>query len=166
MAISANVSDNRVDRRLRKYQTGKRRVVVAIRARKGRTLTFVTKRESEGVAIVKKTVTKGSILFADEARHWDHLALDFDMGRIDHGEAYSLLDGTHTNGAESYFSRLRRMVRGQHHWVSPKYLYQYANNAAWLEDHRRVDNGNLVSKMVRNVDSASIENFFDWQRSG
>src|SRR5262245_38195375 len=43
-----NLASERVDRRLAEHQTGTRRVVVAIRARKGRTLTFVTKSESEG----------------------------------------------------------------------------------------------------------------------
>lgn len=43
------------------------------------------------------------------------------MQRIDHSEAYSL-DGTHTNLAESYFARLRRMIRGQHRRVEPAKL--------------------------------------------
>ena len=38
----ANLREDRVDRRRARDQTGTRRVVVAIRARKGRTLTFVT----------------------------------------------------------------------------------------------------------------------------
>lgn len=33
------------------------------------------------------------------------------------------------------------VVGGQHHFVSHKYLYQYANHAAWLEDHCRRSNG-------------------------
>jgi len=45
---------------------------------------------------------------------------------------------------ESFFSRLRNMIEGQHHGVSPKYLHQYANHSAWLEDNRRTDNGTLV----------------------
>lgn len=49
---------------------------------------------------------------------------------------------------ESYFSRLRRMVQGQHHGVSPRYLAQYANHAAWLEDHRRLDNGALAGRTL------------------
>jgi len=49
-----------------------------------------------------------------------------------------------TNQAESYFSRLRRMVDGQHHSVSPQYLHQYAAHAAWREDHRREANGELL----------------------
>ena len=53
-----------------------------------------------------------------------------------------------TNQAESYFSRLRRAVDGQHHHVSPQYLYQYANEAAWREDHCRTDNGSQFKKLT------------------
>jgi hypothetical protein len=69
----ANKIEDRVDRRLSEHQTGKRRVVVAIRQRKGRTLTFVTKHESDGVEIVPKVVEPGSTVHADEASHWDAL---------------------------------------------------------------------------------------------
>lgn len=162
----ANHRKNRVDRRRKRYQTGKRRVVVVVRARKGRTLTFVTKKESGGVDLVARNVEPGSMIFADEASHWDHLASGFAMGRINHEESYSDLCGTHTNGAESFFSRLRRMVRGQHHHVSPQYLHQYANHAAWLEDHRRESNGDLVKRVVRNVMEAPVSRVFAgyWQR--
>lgn len=162
----ANMREDRVDRRRARHQTGTRRVVVAIRARKGRTLTFVTKNESDGVDLVARNVLPGSIIFADEARHWDHLSRGFAMGRINHEEAYSNLMGTHTNGAESFFSRLRRMVSGQHHFVSPKYLHQYANHAAWLEDHRRESNGDLTMRVVRNAMAAPVSRVFKgyWQR--
>jgi hypothetical protein len=33
------------------------------------------------------------------------------------------------------------MVMGQHHHVSPQYLHQFANEAAWKVDHRRLSNG-------------------------
>jgi hypothetical protein len=48
---------------------------------------------------VKRNVLPGSVVFADEARHWDVLARAFVTKRIDHSEAYSL-DGSHTNNAE------------------------------------------------------------------
>ena len=67
--------------------------------------------------------------------------------RINHSEAYSL-DGVHTNFVESYFSRLRRMVQGQHHFVSARHLGQYASEAAWKEDHRRLDNGALAHRAL------------------
>jgi hypothetical protein len=37
----------------------------------------------------------------------------------------------------------RRIVISQHHHVSPQYLYQYANEAAWKEGDRRFSNGEL-----------------------
>jgi hypothetical protein len=54
----------------------------------------------------------------------------------------------HTNNVESYFSRLRRMVQGQHHFVSARHLHQYANEAAWKEDNRRLDNGSLAYRAL------------------
>jgi transposase-like protein len=136
----ANMAEDRVDRRLAKHQTGTRRVVVALRQRKGRTRTFVAMSEAEGVDIAKRVVSRMAVVYADEAGHWDNLHEGWIVGRINHSEAYSA-DGANTNAVESYFSRLRRMVTGQHHGVSPKYLYQYSAHAAWLEDHRRRDNG-------------------------
>ena len=162
-----NHEKDRVDRRRKRYQTGTRRVVVAIRARKGRTLTFVTKNEADGVDLVARNVKPGSVIYADEARHWDNLSRGFAMGRINHEEMYSDLNGCHTNNAESFFSRLRRMVRGQHHHVSPKYLHQYANHAAWLEDHRKQSNGTLTMRMVGNAMAAPVSRVFAgyWQRA-
>ena len=111
--------------------------------RDGETLTHVAKSEAEGVPFVMGAVHPASTVHADEASHWDVLHDTFPVSRVNHSEAYCH-DGACTNQAESYFSRLRRMVAGQHHHVSPRHLHQYAAQAAWLEDHRRTDNGGLV----------------------
>ena len=52
----ANLKANRVDRRLAEHQTGKRRVVVVMRERQGRTLPFVVRAEDEGVAVIARRV--------------------------------------------------------------------------------------------------------------
>ena len=139
----ANRVEDRVDRRRVEHQTGTRRVVIAARQRGGRTLTAVVRSEADGVAFVQQVAANGAFIIADEATHWDVLHDTFPVSRVNHSEAYSQ-DGSCTNQAESYFSRLRRMVAGQHHHVSPRYLHQYAAHAAWLEDHRRLDNGSKV----------------------
>jgi transposase-like protein len=145
----ANKAEDRVDRRLAEHKTGKRRVVVALRQRKGRTLTFVVRSEADGVYYANIHLEAGTVIHADEAPHWDVLQWRrFVLARINHSEAYSA-DGICTNQAESYFSRLRRMIGGQHHHVSPQYLHQYASEAAWKEDHRRLDNGALTSRTIR-----------------
>lgn len=142
-----NHKEDRKDRRLAKHQTGKRRVVIAMRERHGRTLTFVARHEGEGVDHAKMFVDRDAIMYADEASHWDALHDGWKTYRINHSEAYAI-DHVSTNQAESFFSRLRRMVRGQHHHVSSRYLHQYAGHAAWLEDHRRESNGELAGRAL------------------
>lgn len=160
-----NVED-RKDRRLAEHQTGKRRVVIALRERGGRTLPFVGKEEKEGVSIAARVAAKATAFYADEAGHWDALHLSFKTFRINHSRAY-VDGGISTNQAESYFSRLRRMVSGQHHHVSPQHLHLYANHAAWIEDHRRLDNGALAHRVVRLALTSPVSRQWAgyWQRS-
>lgn len=163
----ANVREKRVDRRLKKNQSQLRRVVVALRERAGRTLTFIRNSEAEGVQIVRDIVDANATVFADEATHWDVLDLEFATGRVNHSEAYSDCNGKHTNWVESYFSRLRRMVSGQHHHVSHKYLYQYAAHAAWCEDHRRDSNGDNARTILVNALGHGVSRTWKgyWQRN-
>lgn len=144
----ANKAEDRVDRRLAEHQTGTRRVVVALRERGGRTFTYVRESEPEGVQIAFDTVEPKTTMYADEASHWDALHARWPVRRINHSVAYSDLNGTSTNQVESYFSRLRRMVDGQHHHVSARYLHAYAAQAAWMEDHRRLSNGALCHRAI------------------
>ena len=145
-----NHKADRKDRRLKEHQNGRRRVVVVMRERLGRTLPIVTMSEADGVVLANENVDRMATMSADEASHWDMLHNGWNVDRVNHSEVYSD-HGKHTNWAESYFSRLRRMVAGQHHHVSPQYLHQYANQAAWLEDNRRKDNGALAFGLVQNA---------------
>ena len=163
----ANRKEDRIDRRRKENQTGKRRVVIALRERYGRTIPFVGKLESEGVNIARGMVDADATIFADEGSHWDLLDHEYKTGRVNHSTEYSLLNGKHTNWVESYFARLRKMIGGQHHGVSPKYLYQYAEHAAWLEDHRKTDILGLAQKLVAAAVIAPESKKFKgyWQRA-
>ena len=105
----ANLREDRVDRRRLANRSGKRRVVVVLRQRGGRTLTRTFLREAQGVEFARERIATGAVVSADEVTHWDLLEADFDMQRINHSEGYSV-GGVHTNFAESFFSRLRRMA--------------------------------------------------------
>ena len=160
-----NAKKDRIDRRLLNNRRGKRRVVVALRQRGGRTLTRAFLREAEGVSFARECIEPGSALSADEIAHWDLLSDRFDLKRVNHSEAYSE-NGAHTNLAESSFSRLRRMIRGQHHAVSGKYLGGYAEHAAWLEDHSDESNGALVNRLIMGALAAPVSRSWSgyWQR--
>ncbi|MEO1308001.1 MAG: IS1595 family transposase [Pseudomonadota bacterium] len=162
----ANHKKNRIDRRLARNQSGKRRMVVVARERKGRTLTTVKRSEADGVAFVKSVVANGSEVHADEASHWDALHAKYLTWRINHSEAYSK-GGACTNQAESFLARLRKMIEGQHHHVSPQHLHAYASHAAWREDHRREDNGALTKRVAGLAMSHPVSRSWKgyWQRS-
>jgi transposase-like protein len=143
----ANHADQRRDRRKLANQSGKRQSVVIVRERSGNSVAAVFKSEGAALAWIKSRLSNGTLVQADEASGWNDLASKYEMKRINHQEAYSL-DGACTNQAESYFSRLRRGEMGHHHHVSGPYLLRYAQESAWREDARRVDNGAQVRRVA------------------
>ena len=162
----ANLKENRRDRRLARNQTGKRQVVVVVRERDGRTLPAVFRSESAALGFITSRVAKGTKLMADEAGSWNDLHARFDMARIDHGQAYSLCSGVYTNGAEEFFSRLRRGEIGHHHHIAGAYLLRYAQEASWREDNRRLSNGEQASRLggLAIAQKPSVDFTGYWQR--
>lgn len=143
-----NKASERVDRRLAEERTGKRRVVIVLRERGGRTLPFVTRKESEGTAIARQRVAMGSTIHADEATAWDTLYAHYEMKRVNHSVEYKSDDGACTNQAESFFARLRRCEIGIHHRIGSRLLRSYASEMAWREDRRRVSNGGQFRELT------------------
>ena len=144
----ANHKENRRDRRLARNQNGKRQVVVVMRERDGHSLPAVFKSESAALGFITNRVAKGTEIMADEAASWNDLQARFPMRRIDHGSQYSDRSGTYTNGAEGFFSRMRRAEIGHHHHIAGAYLVRYAQEASWREDNRRLPNGTQVRNVV------------------
>jgi ISXO2-like transposase domain len=139
----ANNKENRVDRRLARNQNGKRKAVVIIRERNGRSLPAVFRTEGQALSFIRSRIAKGTIVNADEGISWDALHAQYEMKRINHEQAYSM-DGACTNWAEEFFSRMRRAEQGHHHHIAGPYLLRYAQEASWREDHRRISNGEQV----------------------
>jgi transposase-like protein len=156
----ANIKENRRDRRLARNQTGKRQVVVVVRERDGRTLPAVFRSESAALGFITSRVAKGTKMMADEAGSWNDLHARYDVSRIDHGQVYSLPGGVYTDGAEEFFSRMRRAEIGHHHHIAGTYLIRYAQESAWREDHRRMDNGRQVQGVMRLAMAAPVS--VDW----
>jgi hypothetical protein len=107
----------------------------------------VFKSESAALGFITSRVAKGTEIVADEGPGWNDLHTRFDVQRIDHQQAYSM-NGVYTNGAEEFFSRMRRAEIGHHHHVAGPYLIRYAQESAWREDHRRADNGRQVQSIM------------------
>jgi hypothetical protein len=109
----------------------------------------VVRSEREAVAIFRKHIASGTVVHADESRAWDILHASFDTRRVNHSIELVGPNGESVNWVESYNARLRRAEYGQHHRINGQYLQQYANEMAWREDYRTLDNGWHWRRMVR-----------------
>ena len=162
----ANHKESRRDRRLAQNQTGKRQCVIVMRERDGRTLLAVFPSETAALPYVRARIERESEVHADDSSAWNELHGRYVMKRINHQLAYSM-DGACTNGAESFFSRMRRAEVGHHHHVAGTYLARYAQESAWNEDYRRDPNGTQVRQVVALALAArpSVNFCGYWQRA-
>lgn len=161
-----NRKEDRKDRRLSENRTGKRQCVVIMRERSGRSLPFIVRNEGDAIPYVRDHVGTLATIFADEGTGWDALHAGWDTHRVNHSVAY-YDEGVCTNQAESYFSRLRRMEVGTHHHIAGPYLGQYAREASWREDNRRVDNGTQTVLVAEAAMASRVSRQWKgyWQRA-
>lgn len=161
---------NRVDRRLKENQNGKRRVVVGLRERGegGRMIVGVFDSEAQARPWIAEHIDTMASVYADEAPAWDDLHATHKAERINHSVEYATGPNAiiNTNQMESFFSRLRRFETGTHHHVSGRYLLRYANDGAWRENNRRKDHMAQTHMMLQAGLQAPQSRSFSgyWQR--
>ena len=161
-----NLVADRIDRR---SSNPKRRNIVSIRERRkgGRTLSFVFRHESEAIATILAHVHETAKIRTDEAAHWKVLKAYFDdVKSVNHSKDGYVVNGIHTNWIESFNGRIRRAIKGVHHRIAGAYLKGYADEFAWREDHRRVDNGAQFGLLVRGAAHQPVSRNWAgyWQR--
>ncbi len=172
-----NKKNERIDRRLKANANPNKRSILVMRNRYSeaetaqnphligakKTLTFQIL--SENTQVVNKLATTyikaGSRIHADENSAYDELMVRYDLHRVNHQKEYRSDEGITNNLAESYFSRFKRMIIGTHHKISNKYLDNYANECAYREDNRRVDNLSLFNSTLEQC--LATDNATDWQ---
>lgn len=127
-----------------------------------KTLTFIitTENQADVSKLAAAFVKKGSVICADESNAYDALHAKFDTRRVNHSQEYRSDAGVTNNLAESYFSRFRRMQLGQMHKFGNQYLANYAHEAAYREDTRRMPNGEIFTDITRKC--AHTKTSRDW----
>ncbi|PJG82397.1 IS1595 family transposase [Caviibacterium pharyngocola] len=176
-----NKKSERVDRRLKANSNPNKRAVLVMRERYSaeetaknplcvgakKTLTFPIL--SENTDTVKKLATAyiapNSRIHADENAAYDELMVRYDLHRVNHQKEYRSDEGITNNLAESYFSRFKRMYYGQVHKMSNIYLDNYANEVAYREDTRRLDNFTIFKDITNKCLATSSDNHWKgyWQ---
>jgi hypothetical protein len=123
-----NRAEDRIDRRLKKYQNMKRMCVLALREKNGsafgRTFTRIVPGEHGDAAwaAVRDHVGRDATVVTDEHSSYADLSGLNEHRQVSHSEAYQDEDGNDTNHVESFFSRIQRSYVGIHHRFSLKYF--------------------------------------------
>lgn len=133
--------------RIYKKKFKDRRVVTVMRERRGRTVVYVGRKESDAIGEVTARITDGSVIQADQSKAWDQLKRLFEMVRGNHKLSFSA-NGACTNMAESFFSLLRKMHGGTHHKISGELLQAYATELAWRQDFRHLADDERVKMLL------------------
>lgn len=91
--------NRKADRRDRRTNHAKRKVVAIARERHGRVIPWVVDREADAVSMIRERVASGSVIHADEAAGWDRLIAAYDMKRVNHSVEFMGEDGACTKSS-------------------------------------------------------------------
>jgi transposase-like protein len=131
-----------------------------------RTIVHVVRAEDARTAeeLAKIYIKRDAKVMTDEAPAYSSLIERYDHLTVNHSKEFSTDDGVNNNQAESFFARMRRMVIGQVHRVTPKYMLDYVTEVAWREDVRRTPTSKQVG-MLANAVSRSTSKWWRgyWQ---
>lgn len=152
-----NEKTDRKDLRLTENQNPNKRCIITMRERGAKkegalkTKTFIVKSENQAdiKTLVINHIDSDATIHADDAKCYDVLHAKYAMKRVNHQERYKGDNGECTNQAESYFSRFRRMHKGQVHKMGNQNLDAYANECAYREDTRRMPTLDIFSDITK-----------------
>lgn len=133
-----------------------KRVIVVLSASAGpgkgsrRSIPLVCYSENQGDAIrlARRFIDPNAIVMTDESPAFSPLAGMFDHRVVSHAKEFCTSEGVNDNMCETFFSRIRRSEYGVHHGFRPKYLQDYAIEAAWRENHRSESQRTRVTKLL------------------
>lgn len=130
---------------VKERNTGKVHAVVANYNDEGKQLSV-----KQLFAVLKKVCKGNNTVMTDQFSGYNILdkenECNFVRLKIDHTVTYSLRDGIHTNGIESFWAILKRGVYGVFHNVSVKYMQKYVTEFCYRLNHR--DNNEAFTSLV------------------
>ncbi|HMS83810.1 MAG TPA: IS1595 family transposase [Nitrospira sp.] len=113
-------------------------VVIGMLERKGEVRTAVINRASAQLIeqVVKDNVVPGSNLYSDQANAYAKVGKEYAHQVINHAETY-VKGNVHTNCIESYWSLLKRGIKGTYVSVEPFHLFRYLDEQAFRFNARK-----------------------------
>ncbi len=133
-------------------------VVVGMLERKGEVRTAVLNRAS-GLLIertIKGHVVPGSNLYSDEAHAYVKVGKEYAHKVINHAEKY-VEGNVHTNSIESYWSLLKRGIKGTYVSVEPFHLFRYLDEQSFRFNTRKDNDQGRFMSAVSSIAGKRVE---------
>lgn len=101
---------------------------------------------------IRDNVAPNAKLITDNWRGYRGLTGRFDMHTVNHtiGE-YAREGNIHTNSIEGFWSLLKRQIYGIHHYVSPKHMAKYVDEATFRYNRRDVTEAGRLAEFLGRV---------------
>jgi transposase-like protein len=118
---------------------------------KVRTEVIANRKKHQLETTIGQHVEPGSTLYTDALRSYDRMGQrGYEHNVIDHAEAY--VDGqVHTNGLESYWSLLKRALKGTYINVEPFHLFRYLDEQAFRFNNRVMDDAERFRLLITGI---------------
>lgn len=85
----------------------------------------------------KNVSTQGTRLITDATNKLDNVALGYDRHFVDHHRGEYVRGDIHTNNVETFWSHVKRSIKGTHKVVSKKHLQTYLDGFVFHYNQRR-----------------------------
>ncbi len=133
-----NMHQDKREKLMKNEGSFRKAVVVGMLERKGEVRTAVLRTASEKLLgkSVREHVVPGSNLITDEAAGYIKVGREYAHKVINHAETY-VKGNVHTNSIESYWSLLKRGIKGTYVSVEPFHLFRYLDEQSFRFNTRK-----------------------------
>ncbi|MBK7968499.1 MAG: IS1595 family transposase [Bacteroidetes bacterium] len=106
------------------------------------------------IGAVKQIVEENAIMVSDELQAYGKLNKNYKHVKVNHSKGEYVRDLAHTNTIEGFWSLLKRQIVGIHHYVSPKHLQRYCNEAAFRYNFKKVEQDERFASVISNCEGS------------
>jgi transposase-like protein len=114
-------------------------------------IIFNNKAESL-INAVRSTVKEGSTMVSDENVGYFGLKEIYTHETVNHSKDEFVRGWVHTQSIDSFWNTLKKQISGIHHFVSPKHLQRYCNEAAYRHNRRNKAQDERFTDALRNCE--------------
>ena len=90
---------------------------------------------------LERYIERNTRLLTDQSNHYKRVTKqDYKREYVNHSKKEYVRGDVHVNNVESFWSHVKRSIKGTHKWVSKKHLQSYLDGFVWLRNNRHNDN--------------------------